>query len=190
MDEDHLHRETKVLPVKEHATMLTKQFYSAFYSSDHPGNKYINHPKQPRDKKKTLLIHKNEIENIRQGGLMVKDVMAKIHTNSVKDAIEGYNDSKVLNRPPPEIDKEEQSLPRKVRVELARLRSGYSRRLNSYNNRIDDLISDQCPKCTVSPHNVAHLFECAENETSLVLTDLWQKPREIADFLRLEEDDS
>merc|ERR1712015_19559 len=39
---EHLHQETKVLPLKEHIKMLSKQFVAACNKQGHPGRKHIN----------------------------------------------------------------------------------------------------------------------------------------------------
>ena len=38
---DHLHQETKVLPLREHSTLITKQFTAACFNPSHPGNKHL-----------------------------------------------------------------------------------------------------------------------------------------------------
>ena len=93
----------------------------------------------------------------------------------------------------PKINKEEEKLPRKTRCTLAQLRSGYSITLNSYKNRLDPLVPEECPECRMGPHNVAHLFACPNKPTSLVPECLWYSPVEAAGFLGLEvgkEEDS
>ena len=34
-------------------------------------------------------------------------------------------------------------------------------------------------------HNVRHLFNCSKNETDLTYDDLWERPLEVAEFLKL-----
>ena len=55
-------------------------------------------------------------------------------------------------RPPPIADTEE-NLPRKTRVVLAQLRSGWSNRLNAYWSRIDRAVPNECPACGQGPHD-------------------------------------
>ena len=71
-------------------------------------------------------------------------------------------------------------------MELSRLRSGYSRKLNSYMSRIDQEIQDRCQSCDFSPHNTEHLFNWSENPTELEANDLWTKPDKAAEFLLLD----
>ena len=47
----------------------------------------------------------------------------------------------------PKIDTNEESLSRNSRSLLSELRSGYSRKFNSYLHRINDKIEDKCPQC-------------------------------------------
>ena len=84
--------------------------------------------------------------------------MKDVHTESVQSTISQYNNNKVLDNAPPPINIEEQNLTRKSRCLLSQLRSGYSRKLNSYMSRIDDTVQDICPECGDSPHNTNHLF--------------------------------
>jgi len=64
----------------------------------------------------------------------------------------------------------------------AQLRSGYCARLNSYNDRLNAAVPDICPDCNTTPHSVAHLFECPMHQTDLTPVDLWQWPKEVAEF--------
>ena len=82
----------------------------------------------PRKLKPTLLQHREEVNNHRRGGLY-KTTIKSLHTAAVKSVLSSYPPNKVLNTPPPEISKEEESLPRATRTILARLRSGYCRTL-------------------------------------------------------------
>ena len=107
----------------------------------------------------------------------------------MEDTLTNLEPNKVLNTRPPEIDTEEQSLSRKARSELVRLRSVYSNRLRQNMSRIDEEVQDNCPLCNSTPHDTAHLFSCSANPTELTVSDLWTKPRKAAEFLQLDEDD-
>ena len=182
---DHLHQESKVLPVKVHSTMITKQFLAAFHQNNHPGNKYLNQQKPPRNLRKTLLDHEPEIREKYRAGNLYKDTLKSIHTETVHRTISSYPPNRVLQTQPPEINKEERDLDRKTRTRLARLRSGFCRSLKSYMSRIDDQETDSCPLCHVSPHDTLHLFNCSENPTDLSPIDLWTRPKLAANFLKL-----
>ena len=71
-------------------------------------------------------------------------------------------------------------LPRSTRYEITRLRSGFSRKLNYYLNRIDDSFSDSCPDCSTSPHTTDHLFICTANDTELDTSSVWTNPIKAA----------
>ena len=82
--------------------------------------------------------------------------------------------NKTLNDIPPSIADEERNLERESRI-LAKLRAGYSRMLNSYQNRLDQDVKDECPNCKESPHDSQHLFNCKkeanESRRNSLLTD-------------------
>ena len=60
---DHLHIETKVLPLEVHSKMITKQYLASTHLPEHPGNKHLHRPQPPRQMKlqKSLNIYTNEI---------------------------------------------------------------------------------------------------------------------------------
>ena len=184
---DHIHHETKVLPIQPHAMLLTKQFLLTNHLPGHPGQKHLDRPPPPRNMKKTILHYKDDIQQC----LPVVDKpshkagLKHLHTTAVNRTIANYADNRVLKRKAPPLNTEEESLPRKVRTELSRLRSGFSRNLNDYRNRLDPTIPNTCPLCNNSPHDVTHLFNCPNNPTTFTPTDLWNKPKEVASFLQL-----
>ena len=186
---DHLHQETKVLPIRQHSTMLTKQYTANCLKHEHPGHKHLDQPKPPRKIKTTYLTHIQELKSKKEKGLNHKQIVNELHTESVKRCLENYQPNRVLLEKPPEINKNEESLSRNVRVELSRLRSGFSRKLNSYLNRLDENVNNTCPDCALSPHDANHLFNCTSNPTTLTVENLWTKPVEVANFLKLEEND-
>ncbi len=59
----------------------------------------------------------------------------------------------ILGGRQPPIAEEEENLPRKTRVDLAQLRSGWSNRLNSYWSRIDRAVPNSCPTCDQNPYD-------------------------------------
>lgn len=67
-----------------------------------------------------------------------KDTFTKqrtaLHSEAVRDAISSYNDNKVLNTKPTEVNVEDR--------QLAQLRSGWCRLLNSYMSRLDQDIRE------------------------------------------------
>ena len=187
--QDHLHQETEVLPVKEHTRMTSEQFLLNCHLPNHPGNKQTVRPLPARRMKSTIQNYRETVQNL----LPIsdkKDLKKKqkiIHTKHVANTIRNYIPSKVLNRPPPKIDKKEESLSRNSRSLLSQLRSGYSRKLNSYLHRINDEIEDKCPQCNISPHTTSHLFNCQMKPTDLLPEDLWKNPDLAAGYLDLDE---
>ena len=188
----HLHRETKILPLKEHGEMLTKQFFLNCHLPGHPSYKHLNRqaPGRP-NRKPTILRLKLSIEHLLPvpDKPSLKQSINRIHTETVQSTINQYENNKVLNDIPPEISSEEVNLSRKERCLLSQLRSGYSSLLYSYKHRIDttDTIQDMCPKCGISPHDTPHLFTCIQNPTNLTPISLWTTPHQAANFLKLDE---
>ena len=98
-------------------------------------------------------------------------------TRQQASTIASYPPNRVLQRKPPDINKEENLLPRPARSELARLRSDFSRNLNSYMSRIDPSIQDTCPSCNHTPHDTNHLFNCGSRPTDLEPSALCTHPK-------------
>ena len=63
-------------------------------------------------------------------------------------------------------------LPRRIKTSLAQLRSGFSRKVNDYMSRLYPDISNNCPTCNATPHDVNHLFNCTDNPIELKPVDL------------------
>ena len=191
-DIDHLHQETKIMPVKEHCQMLSKQFLLSTQRPNHPNRTNLNPPPPKRQMKETLVsLFGKEINKISTPDLpekAYKTKLKKIHTTSVRDTINNYRENKVLNTRPPAIHKAENKLPRTTRSTLAQLRSGYSLYLNTFKARINkdptQIVPETCPKCQ-ELHTTNHLFNCRQNPTTLTARDLWSKPVETARFLGL-----
>ena len=188
--DSHLHQESKVLPVKDHCIMLGKQYVAACHQPGHPGQKNLQNL-AGRNMKSSVMHNSNYITNLFADPTEVdsksyKSVLKEIHTTSVSETIQSYPTNRVLGCIPPSISKEEKRLPRATRTELARLRSGFSRNLNSYMSRIDDTVDDRCPSCRHSPHDTLHLFNCTSNPTQLNVIDLWKKPVQTANFLGMD----
>ena len=190
---DHLHAESKMLPVRQHCEMLSEQFLFATQKPNHPNNHCLNKPPPPRPMKKTIdTKHSESIRSILPNGLTDNDIykrkLKEIHTNSVSTAINNQEANKVLQTAAPQLDPSEKSLPWRTRSLLSQLRSGYSSMLNSY---LSD--TDKCPHCHTEIHTTVHLFNCTANRTKLTAQSLWTHPRDAATFLGLaleeQEDD-
>jgi hypothetical protein len=186
---DHLHQETRVLPIKRHSEMLNMQYLLSCHQQEHPGYRFTQEALPPRSMKKTIMNNKADVQHMLTNNTITptdyKKTLKTIHTTTVTACLTSYEDNKLLRRPPPEIDKTETALSRMARTRLAQLRSSYSSIVNSYVSRIDPNVRDLCPDCGNGPHDVDHLFNCSTNPTNLTVLDLWKKPAETARFLNL-----
>ena len=97
-----------------------------------------------------------------------KSAISSIHQDVVRTVIESSS-SKLLNGRPPHIVTAEQTLPRKLRTILAQLRTGHSRILGQYMNRIDPTMRNHCHNCGHPPHDTHHLFDCPSKPTTLTV---------------------
>lgn len=188
---DHLHVESKVLPLRAHATMLSQQYLISCHQTGHPCNDLVTAPAPTRNMKETLVsaqkgniaafVPSNQISKVEY-----KRAISGLHRATVHAVTADYTANRVLGRPPPDIDKAELQLERGARTTLSQLRSGYSKILNSYQSRISNT-ADVCPEpgCMATPHDVQHLFNCPQKATTLKPADLWHQPVEVARFLNL-----
>ena len=177
---DELDRETKLLPVKEHNTMLSRQFLLQTHQANHP-NRQWNHTDPPQRLMKPTVIscHQDSIEPLltnTEG--WYKSGIKSIHTTAVSNTINEYEPNKVLQRIPLAISPDEGRLSRSTRTTLAQLRSGYYPLLTSYMSQLDPSVKNECPLCESQPHDTAHLFSCPQRPTNLEATSLWENPIE------------
>ena len=192
-DIGHIHAEAKVLPVKEHSSMLARQFLLSTQQPSHPAfNDDLSTP--PRIMRKSLhSVHLKDIQHlIHEGGNSSanhKIGLRALHTSAVQSYLATAPHNKVLNAPPPEVNPEEKLLPRKTRSLLCQLRSGKSTFLNSWLCRTNRIPSDKCPKCGQETHETIHLFNCTQDPTNLQVRDLWLQPKMTAVFLGLDTGD-
>ena len=63
--------------------------------------------------------------------------MKTIHTTIIQDHLNNRPINKLLNRPPPDIDKKEETLPHSTRRKLSQLRTNKSPLLMTYLHKID-----------------------------------------------------
>ena len=117
-------------------------------------------------------ISQEDISNRYQGDRSRKEIIKDIYTEEVARTLKNYPANRVLHTRPPDINAEELDLPRHIRTKLARLRSGFCCSLKSYMSRIDNSVTDSCPKCNQTPHDTEHLFKCPANPTDLEVSDL------------------
>ena len=177
---DHLHTEAEMLKVREHSELLSAQYSARCLE---PGN--VCHPittraAPERRMKETLYTkHRNTVEP-----MMVKNdrkaTLQALHTDAVDKAVRSQERNVVLDGRPPPISSSEKELSRRERSTLAQLRSGHCRLLGSYKSRIKkDASLNVCSDCGISPHDVTHLFTCPAHPTTMIPSDLWNRPTDI-----------
>ena len=111
--------------------------------------------------------------------------MKTIHTTIVQDHLNNRPINKLLNRPPPDIDKKEETLPHSTRRKLSQLRTNKSPLLMTYLHKIDPANhpAANCPLCNDPNHDSLHLFNCPDIPTTLTVWDLWTDPVGVAALL-------
>ena len=188
---EDLHRETNILPIKPHNALLSSQYSLTCHLQNHPNFGLTQELTAPRNKKPKVTTlyrpqfqqHLDQNNNLHPNNW--KTGMKQLHTEHVQNTISTYPHNTVLNAPTPQIHKDEQHLSRNTRTTLAQLRTGYSKTLNSYMNRIDPNTPDTCTNCQQPGHTTTHLFNCPNKPTTLTPTDLWTKPTDCGLFLGL-----
>ena len=97
--------------------------------------------------------------------------MKTIHTTIVQDHLSNRPINKLLNRPPPDIDKKEETLSHSTRRKLSQLRTNKSPLLMTYLHKIDPANhpAANCPLCNDPNHDSLHLFNCPDIPTTLTV---------------------
>ena len=185
--QEDLHRETMIIPLKNHNHLLSKQFLLQTYKPSHPNQNLHQHRSERQIKRTLKTCYDDAVESLvnYDDPKWYKRGMIKLHTTAVRETIDKYRPNKVINDTPPKVAEDEKRLPRRTRAQLAQLRSGYSKLLMSYRSRIET-VADECPECHSSPHDTAHLFNCPAKPTNLEVLSLWNEPIAAAQFLGLE----
>ena len=114
---NHLHTETKVLPVPDHLAMLSTQYLASSLRAEHPANEYVSRPPGRRSMKQTLQSRfQNDITPRLVNGSLPAGAFPEtknaIHTQYVERAISDQGNHPLLNAPAPSVDSSEKSLPR------------------------------------------------------------------------------
>ena len=185
--EVHLHSETKVLPVRTHAELLSAQYLASALRDDHPANEPVKRPARRRSKKETLKSrHINDVSPYLVNGSLpagaYPETKSFLHTKFVEETIANQGNHPLLAIPAPEIDKSETDLPRHHRATLSQLRSGHCSRLRLYQHRINRSDSALCPHCGINDESVHHIFHCPFFPTNLSVFDLWRSPVRVATY--------
>ena len=114
---NHIHDETKILPIEKHLRLHSSQLRQKASHPDHPLHRLTTQPQSPRLKKKTIFNNNQYTLNIDPDPThaidenTIKRNMKTIHTTIVQDHLSNRPINKLLNRPPPDIDKKEETLP-------------------------------------------------------------------------------
>ena len=186
---EHLHVECQELPVKEHLHLLSAQFLARSLQPSHPSHHYAQLDQGHRQLKHTL--RSKVIEDVRP--YLESDGTARegsfsyiknaFHTDIVSKVVRDLAPNRVLGHPPVAVSKSEIYLPRLIRATLSQLRSGACACLKDFQLKLGKVQEDTCSVCGLFPETVKHLFDCPARPTQLCERDLWDNPREAADFL-------
>ena len=181
---NHIHDETKNLPIEKHLRLHSSQLRQKASHHDHPLHRLTTQPQPPRLKKKTIFNNNQYTLNIDPDPTLaidentIKRNMKTIHTTIVQDHLNNRPINKLLNRPPPDIDKKEETVPHSTRRKLSQLRTNKSLLLMTYLHKIDPANhpAANCPLCNDPNHDSLHLFNCPDIPTTLTVWDLWTDP--------------
>ena len=173
-DVAELHQVARELPVLQHNELISQQFVLACHPPQHPCHQLCHRPLDYRPVRRLSLIGRFK-PNIQQylakeplSNTSCKSAISSINHDAVRTAIESSSTNQPNGRPPP-IATAEQTLPRKTRTILVQLRTGHSRILGQYMNRIDPTARNHCHNCGQSPHDAHHLFGCHSKPTTLTV---------------------
>ena len=190
-----LHQEARVLQVRQHNELISQLFAMACHLSQHPCHQLCHKPPDDRLERRQSLIDRFK-PNIQQylaeqplTNTSYMSAICSIHQVAARTAIESSSSSLLNGRPPP-IATAKQTLPRKTRAILSQLRTGHSRILGLYMNRIDPAARNHCRSCGQSPHDTHHLFDCPSTPTTLTVETLWTAPIEAIKHLNLSIDET
>ena len=165
---EHLHREIKVLKIKDHIDMLGAQFYNKVRNDPTHTLHHTLHTVPPhRNIRKTPATYYSNILNTIP--LPPPDTNSKthIHNTLATRYIAPLGTNTVLGTIPPELDASEATLSREVQVHLSRFRCGQHNALMAYRNRLHPETPNTCPLCHASTQ---HITLCRSAKRSQVTT--------------------
>ena len=119
-DITHIHTECKMLPIREHLSMLCKQFLASALRPTHPSHSLVTCDPSPRASSRIPLLQSSFLADVspylEQDNTIdpanYKSIIRSIHTSSVQHYIANRPPNKVLQAQPPEISPSESQLPR------------------------------------------------------------------------------
>ena len=182
---DHLHRETKVLKVKDHMDMRGAQFFDRIVRDPTHTLHHTLHSAPPhRNIRTSPATYYKEILNKIPPPPVGHCSKTHIHNTLATQSIHKLGPNKILGTIPPEIHASEAELSREDQVHLSRLRCGHHNSLMSYRKRLHPETSDICPLCNAHTHTIQHIMQECQSLTSLRhtytppirLEDLWERP--------------
>jgi hypothetical protein len=149
----------------------------------------IHNPKS-RFIRQTIFQNKNYTTNYDNNqNLFTEDTIEenkkRIHSDIVNNYIQSKEPNKILNQIAPEINKNEENIPREHRRILAQLRTNKSPILYHYMNKINpaQYPNPHCPLCKTQIHDTHHLFNCNKMSCSRSSVGLWQDPEYVVSLL-------
>src|ERR1700730_15461625 len=127
---NHIHQETKVLPLKDHCNLHTSNLKQKAASSNHPLNKLMDQPKPARNMKESLFsqikissIHQNQTTLMTLKSIKI---LKENHSLAVTNHKCTIPENKILEMKGPEIHHSEETLNRYHRRLLSQLRTNKS----------------------------------------------------------------
>jgi len=186
---DHLHQETKILPIQSHLKLHASNYRQKTNLNTHPNHALTNKPPPPRNMKTTifhdtanLLSHPNPNHNTPD--TIAANIKAN-HSLAVQQYLNTLPPNKLTNQPYLNPHPSELTLPRHRRCLLRQLRTDKSPFLRAHKHSQYPTIcpSPLCPLCLLSPHNTSHLFNCPSIPTTLTVENLWTSPCEVSGLL-------
>src|SRR5688572_30298379 len=160
----HLHKETKTLPLSNHLKLHASQLRQKSQLPTHPLHNLTKQSQCPRKKKQTIfddwgkktvsITNSNTIPTTPE---TISQNLKTIQTTIADECLKSYEPNSILSEPAPDINPSEQTLPHKTRRILAQLRTGKSL-IHRSNTKIDPT-SHSSPTCPLCNSQVC-LFVC------------------------------
>ena len=112
----HLHSETKTLPVKDHLSLISTQFLARALQPTHPSHPYVTSPPGPRSMKNTLQsLFLHQVQPYLVDGTLPPDTyrntISSLHSEAVDRTMGSFAPSLVLGTEPTPVAVQELLLP-------------------------------------------------------------------------------
>ena len=185
---NHILDETKILPIEKHLRLHSSQLRQKASHPDHPLHRLTTQPQPPRLKKKTIFNNNQYTLNIDPDPThaidenTIKQNMKTIHTTIVQDHLSNRPINKLLNRPPPDIDKKRGNLTPLYPTQTFPTQDKQIPSPHDLPTQIDPANHPAAnyPLCNDPNHDSLHLFNCPDIPTTLTVWDLWTDPVGVA----------